>query len=115
MEYKYISMGRNSLENFKSYLENIEYPKSKTSWGISGNIKGHNAFYKFDISPICKFKKGIGKLLSPTSKADKIVFENDKNWLILDIEEIRNYCGKKNVVSIDDLISKLDWNIILPK
>ena len=108
-------MGRTSLENFKSYLENIEYPKFKTSWDISGSIKGHNAFYKFDTSPICKFKKGIGKLISPTSKADKIVFENDKNWLILDIEEIRNYGSKKSVVSIDDLLSKLEWNIILLK
>jgi hypothetical protein len=51
------------------------------------------------------------------SKADKMVLEIEDKWVILDVEELHQYIKKNKVtkVYVDDLLSKLDWNIILPK
>jgi hypothetical protein len=104
--------------NFINKLENIEYPKSNQSWNIAGIIKGQNGFYKFDTRPIQKTKDGeIGKYSSFNTKADKMVFESKSNWIIVDVEELHQYLKEKKLkkVYLQDLISKLDWNIILPK
>ena len=106
------------LNRFSKNLTAIKYPKEKSTWNIGGIIKGQNAFYKFDTRPIQKIKDGeIGKYGSFNTKADKIVFEAKKQWIIVDVEELHNYLKENSlkVVKIEDLISKLDWNIILPK
>lgn len=103
---------------FKDYLNNIEYPNDKQSWDIAGVIKGQNRFYKFDTRPIQKTKEGeMGKQSSFNTKADKMVFEDEKQWIIIDIEELHAYLkeNKLEKVYLNDLISKLDWNIILLK
>lgn len=103
---------------FKDKLENIEYPSKKESWNIAGIIKGQNRFYKFDTKPIQKTKEGeIGKYGSFNTKANKMVFESESNWIIVDVEELHQYLKEKKLkkVYLQDLISKLDWNIILPK
>ena len=104
--------------NFINKLENIEHPKSNQSWDVAGIIKGQNGFYKFDTRPIQKTKDGeIGKYSSFNTKADKMVFESKSNWIIVDVEELHQYLKEKKLkkVYLQDLISKLDWNIILPK
>ena len=111
------------LKLFKHNLENIEYPSQKKSWDIAGIIKGHNGFYKFDTRPLQKTKEGeLGKYSSFNSEADKMVFETNINWIIFDTLEINKYVinrYKKNLstkdILFDDLLNKLDWNIILPK
>ena len=62
-------------------------------------------------------KGGLGKHGRTDSKADKMVFELIDQWVIIDMEELINYIKLKKLrkVHLDDLISKLDWNIILPK
>jgi len=103
---------------FKYKLENIEYPKGNQSWDIAGIIKGQNGFYKFDTRPTQKTKDGeIGKYSSFNTKADKMVFESKSNWIIVDVEELHQYLKEKKLkkVYLQDLIYKLDWNIILPK
>jgi hypothetical protein len=103
---------------FKDYLDNIEYPNGKQSWDIAGIIKGQNRFYKFDTRPIQKTKEGeIGKHSSFNTKADKMVFEAKEQWIIVDIEELHTYLkeNKLQKVYLQDLLSKLEWNIILPK
>jgi hypothetical protein len=103
---------------FENKLENIEYPSKKESWDIAGIIKGQNRFYKFDTRPIQKTKEGkIGKYGSFNTKADKIVFESKQQWIIVDIEELHTYLkeNKLKEVHLQDLLSKLEWNIILPK
>ena len=98
---------------FEDFLENIEYPKSNTSWDVAGIIKGKNAFYKFDTKPLKNnVKKGSFK-----TKADKIVYDLKNRYVIVDVEELHQYLKENSVkvVKIDDLLSKLDWNIILPK
>ena len=104
------------MKDFKNYLKNIEYPSKTESWNIAGTLK--NGFYKFDTRPIQKTKEGeIGKYSFFNTKADKMVFESKSNWIIVDVEELHQYLKEKKLkkVYLQDLISKLDWNIILPK
>ena len=103
---------------FKNKLQNTEYPNKKETWDVAGIIKGQNGFYKFDTRPIQKTKDGeIGKYSSFNTKADKMVFEGRDQWVIVDINELHQYLkeNKLKKVYLQDLISKLDWNIILLK
>lgn len=101
------------MRQFKDYLDNIEYPGPKSSWNIAGTIKGQNGFYKFDTKPLKNNAKGG----SFKTKADKMVFDIKDQYIIVDIEELHQYLRENNVknVQLEDLISELDWNIILPK
>ena len=51
------------------------------------------------------------------TKAQKMVLEGEKEWLILDLEELHEYIRreKKKEVYINDLISDLEWTIFLQK
>ena len=59
-----------------------------------------------------QFKPGSLK-----TKADKMVFDMKDKWIIVDIEELHTYIKehKLKIIQLEELISKLDWNIILPK
>ena len=106
------------VKRFAKHLTNIEYPKEKTSWNIAGIIKGQNAFYRFDVRNMFKLSDGTpaqnGKL---NTKAQKMVLEADKEWLILDLEELHQHIRKekKSNLYINDLISELEWTIFLAK
>ena len=104
------------VDRFSKYLTAIEYPKEKTSWNIAGIIKGSNAFYRFDVREMFKMSDGTpaqsGRL---DTKAQKMVLEGEKEWLILDLEELHEYIRreKKKKLYINDLISDLEWTIFL--
>ena len=106
------------VDRFSKYLTSIEFPKNKTSWNIAGIIKGQNAFYKFDVRDMFKLPDGTpaqkGRM---DSKADKMVLEIDDKWFILDLKELIEYVKKNKLkkVYVNDLVSKLEWNIILNK
>ena len=106
------------VDRFSKYLTAIEYPKEKTSWNIAGMIKGSNAFYRFDVREMFKMSDGMpaqsGRL---DTKAQKMVLEDEKQWLILDLEELHEYIRreKKTKVYINDLIDDLEWTIFLAK
>ena len=106
------------LERFSKHLSGIEYPKEKTSWNIAGMLKGKNAFYRFDVREMFSMPNGIpaqsGRL---DSQAQKMVIEGEKEWLILDLEELHEYIRreKKKELYINDLISDLEWTIFLTK
>ena len=106
------------VDRFSKYLTAIEYPKEKSSWNIAGIIKGSNAFYRFDVREMFKMPDGTpaqsGRL---DTKAQKMVLEDEKQWLILDLEELHEYIRreKKTEVYINDLISDLEWTIFLAK
>ena len=106
------------VKRFAKHLTNIEYPKEKTSWNIAGIIKGQNAFYRFDVRNMFKLSDGTpaqnGKL---NTKAQKMVLEADKEWLILDLEELHQHIRKekKSKLYINDLISELEWTIFSAK
>jgi hypothetical protein len=106
------------LDRFSKYLTAIEYPKEKTSWNIAGIIEGQNAFYKFDVRDMFALSDGTpaqkGRL---DSKADKMVLEIEDKWVILDLEELHQYIKKNKLtkVYVNDLIKKLEWNIVIIK
>jgi hypothetical protein len=106
------------LKRFEKNLTAIEYPKEKSSWNIAGMIKGSNAFYRFDVREMFEMPDGTpaqsGRL---DTKAQKMVLEDEKQWLILDLEELHEYIRreKKTKVYINDLIDDLEWTIFLAK
>ena len=63
------------------------------------------------------YKKKPAKRGFIFSKADKMVFESGREWVLLDMQEIQDLLesGKMKVFYLDDLKRDLEWNIILPK
>ena len=108
---------------FDSLLTDIKYATSsqqkKELWDIEGIIKHRsNQKFKFDTRPIKKFSSTkIGKNGSFKTKSDKMVFQTEESWLLIDIPELHKYIKEKHikVLAIEELISNLEWNIILPK
>jgi hypothetical protein len=107
---------------FINYLENIKYPskqqKEKELWDVEGIIKNKsNQILKFDLRPLSKYGNSLGKEGNIHTKADKMVFEEKDKWILIDIEEMHQYLIKNKIekIYLQDLIYKLDWNIILPK
>jgi hypothetical protein len=106
------------VERFSKYLTSIEYPEKDTSWHIAGILKNKNAFYKFDVRDMYKMPNGsLGKKGSTKTKADKIVFETPKKWFIVDVEEFHKYIknNKLKIIQVEELPSKLEWNITITK
>lgn len=100
---------------FLDKLKDIKYAtpaqKKKELWDVEGIL--NNQPFKFDLRPLKKNAKGG----SFKTKADKIVYDMKNQYIIVDVEELHNYLKENSlkVVKIEDLISKLDWNIILLK
>ena len=100
---------------FVKKLTNVKYPnqnqKNKELWDVEGIL--HNQKFKFDLRPL----KNNAKAGSFKTKADKIVYDIKDQYIIVDVEELHNYVKENSlkIVKIEDLISKLDWNIILSK
>ena len=88
-------------------------------WHVEGVLrKRSNQKLKFDISPLIKFKDNdYGKIGHFNSKSDKIVFDFKDQWILIDTQELIEYVKnqQKKHLNLEDLISELDWNIILPK
>jgi len=107
------------VEKFSKYLTNISYPtNSNSTWHISGRLKQSNQIFKFDVRDMFKIDLNQnGKYIPLKSRADKIVFELDKTWVILDMEEFNTYIKKTKFrkVYLNDLLSKFDWSSILMK
>lgn len=104
---------------FEDYLTDIKKPnKSNLGWDVEGIIKDRtNQPFKFDLKPIKKIKGILGKEGDFNKKADKMVFEYSDKYIILDVEELNNYVktNKLKIVQINELLEKLEWNIILKK
>jgi hypothetical protein len=109
------------MENKNKFLDkliNKNIPNQNTKavelWDVEGIIEGvSNQTFKFDLRPLKNNIKGG----SFKTKADKIVFDIRDQWIIVDIDELHQYLKENNLkkVELEDLLSKLDWNIILPK
>lgn len=108
---------------FNNHLINIKYPskeeRKKELWDVEGILKKRsNQRLKFDLRPMSKYKNSMyGKTGSISTKADKMVFEIGYNWIIVDIKELHAHLikNKTKKVYLEELISSLDWNIVLPK
>ena len=108
---------------FSVHLNNITWPTKRQEnnehWNVSGVLKKNsNQEFKFDVRPMFQMPNNqLGKKGTTSSKADKIVFETDKDWVIIDVSELHEYVRKQSVkiVQFEDLLVKLEWNIVLPK
>ena len=106
-----------NIKFVKEYLTNVNWINNK-DWQVEGNIKKlSNQYYKFDISFLKDFTDKRGKLVSSKSQADKVLFEDNKNWILVDTQELIKYMKEHSLkeVKLEELIKNIDWNIILPK
>jgi len=116
-------MYENIEKRFSIFLKDIIYPsdeeKEKYHWNISGILKEKsNQHLKFDVRSMFSMPNNqLGKYGTTASKADKIVFETNKEWVIIDIPELHDYINKQssNVIQFEDLLKKLEWNIYISK
>ena len=109
----------NIVERFSNHLIQVEYPTKQEHWNIAGILKNKsNQHLKFDVRGMSRLPEGLlSKRGYTATKADKMVFETDKEWIILDIPEIHKYLKrrKKRVIYLDNLIEELEWSMYLPK
>jgi len=101
-------------QNLEEYKLAGQNQKRRELWDVEGIIKNKsNQVFKFDLRPLHQNYKGG----SFKTKADKMVFDINNQWILVDVEELHQYLNNKNtkIVLLEDLISNLDWNIILPK
>ena len=109
--------------NFVNELSEVKHATKKQikeeHWHIEGIIRSKsNQKFKFDLSPIIKFKENdYGKIGHFSSKSDKMVFDFKNQWILIDTEELIEYVRtqQKKELNLDDLLEELSWNIILPK
>ena len=102
------------IDNLISIKYATKQEQQKELWDVKGIIKDKsNQSFKFDLRPLKNNTKGG----SFKTKADKIVFDIKDQFIIIDTEELHQYLKDNNtkVVNLEQLISKLEWNIILPK
>jgi hypothetical protein len=103
------------MKNFYSKLKNYKLANLKQRktelWNVEGIL--HNQKFKFDTRPIQNNNK-IGNF---KTKADKMVFDIEDQYIIVDIEELHQYIKENNTkdLKLNDLISKLEWTIFIPK
>ena len=84
---------------------------------VEGLLKQSNQYLKFDIRFLKDFNNKKGKLIDSKSQADKVLFEDDKNWILVDTQELIKHMKQHSLkeVKLEELIKSIDWNIILPK
>ena len=97
-------------------LINITWHENN-SYQVEGLLKQSNQYYKFDIRFLNDFDDKKGKLINSKSQADKVLFEDDKNWILVDTQELIKHMKEHSLkeVKLEELIKTIDWNIILPK
>ena len=88
------------------------------NYQVEGLLKKSNQYYKFDVRYLSDFPEDkVGKLINSESKADKVLFEDDKNWILIDTQELVKYMKAYDLkeIKLEELIKNIDWNIIIPK
>jgi hypothetical protein len=106
-----------NIQFVNQYLYNVNWINNE-DWQVEGNIKKlSNQYYKFDIRFLKDFDDKKGKLINSKSQADKVLFEDDKNWILVDTQELIKYMKDHSLkeIKLEELIKNIDWNIILPK
>ena len=106
-----------NIKFVNQYLSNIKW-NNNDQWQVEGNIERlSNQYLKFDIRFLKDFDDKKGKLINSKSQADKVLFEDDKNWILVDTQELIKYMKDHSLkeIKLEELIKNIDWNIILPK
>ena len=106
-----------NIKFVKQYLSNTKWNEGE-DWQVEGNIKRlSNQYLKFDIRFLKDFHDKKGKLINSKSQADKVLFEDDQNWILVDTQELIKYMKISDLkqINLEQLLSNIDWNILLPK
>ena len=105
-----------NIKFVKEYLSNVKWQNNK-DWQVEGLLKKSNQYLKFDIRFLNDFNDKKGKLINSQSKADKVLFEDDINWILVDTQELIKHMKAYSLkeVKLEELIKSIEWNIILPK
>jgi hypothetical protein len=107
-----------NIKFVEEYLKNIKWNIENNQWQVSGILdRISNEYLKFDIRFLNDFNDKKGKLINSKSQADKVLFEDDENWILVDTQEFIKYMKISDLkqINLDQLLSNIDWNIILPK
>ena len=105
-----------NVEFVNQYVTDIKWHENN-NYQVEGLLKNSNQYLKFDIRFLKDFNDKKGKLINSKSEADKVLFEDDKNWILVDTQELIKHMkayGLKEV-KLEELIKSIEWNIILPK
>jgi hypothetical protein len=105
-----------NIEFVNQCLSNIKW-NNNDQWQVEGLLKQSNQYLKFDIRFLKDFKDKKGKLIDSRSQADKVLFENNDSWILIDTQELIKYMEDHSLkeIKLEELIKNIDWNIILPK
>lgn len=107
-----------NIKFVEEYLKKVEWNIENNQWQVSGILdRISNEYLKFDIRFLKDFNDKKGKLINSKSQADKVLFEDDENWILVDTQGLIKYMkayGLKEI-NLEELIKNIDWNIILPK
>ena len=97
-------------------LTNVSWNEGN-GYQVEGLLKQSNQYLKFNIRFLSDFNDKKGKLIDSKSQADKVLFEDDKNWILVDTQELIKHMKQHSLkeVKLEELIKSIDWNIILPK
>ena len=108
------------VSRFSYNLKEINYPteqqKNLEFWDIEGVL--NNQLYKFYVRETIQLDNNkIAQKGSTKIKADKIVFERSKDWVILEVEELHKYVIKEKtkIIEIERLREDLELTIIIQK
>jgi len=107
-----------NIKFVEEYLKNVEWNIENNQWQVSGILdRISNEYLKFDIRFLNDFNDKKGKLINSKSQADKVLFEDDENWILVDTQELIKHMKEFNLkeVKLEELIKSIEWNIILPK
>tara|TARA_R110000822_G_scaffold167299_1_gene307440 strand:+ start:260 stop:592 length:333 start_codon:yes stop_codon:yes gene_type:complete len=109
----------NFLKNLNTFTEATQKEKIKEIWDVKGILKKHsNQEFKFDLRPLSNVKNDLfGKKGFINTKSDKMVFETDTQWIIIDTKELHEYIKKNKIeiVYLDNILNEFYWNIIINK
>jgi len=106
-----------NIKFVKEYLSNIKWNDSE-DWQVEGIIKNlSNQYLKFNIQFLKDYSDKKGKLINSKSQSDKVLFENNKEWILIDTQELIKHMKTTSLkeINLEELLSNIDWNIILPK
>ena len=107
-----------NIKFVEEYLKNVEWNIENNQWQVSGILdRISNEYLKFDIRFLKDFNDKKGKLINSKSQADKVLFEDDENWILVDTQELIKHMKAYSLkeVKLEELIKSIEWNIILPK
>lgn len=94
------------VERFSKHLDHMTYASEKQKeeefWNVQGIFKSRtNQLLKFDVRSMVRNEEGLIRVFSFFTKADKFAFEAEKQWIIVDAQELLEYLDTHELKHID--------------